>query len=69
MVRHTEQCEHLALQLGELGVKDLHGVSLRGQRMALGEAEQMQNLFCGRVFALTLLGVERAACREMITLA
>ena len=59
MTWHAEQGKHLALQFGDVGVKDLHGVTLGEQRMALREAEQPQDLLCGWVFALTLLGVER----------
>ena len=59
MVRNAEQCEYLTLQIGELGVEELDDVTLREQRMPLGEAEQAQNLLSGWAFALTLLWIER----------
>lgn len=34
------QCEHLTLQIRELGVEDLHGVAVLGQFVSLYEAEQ-----------------------------
>ncbi|MCK7492929.1 MAG: hypothetical protein MZW92_16530 [Comamonadaceae bacterium] len=55
--------EHLALQVGELGVEDLDGVAVMEQRMALGEAEQAQDLLGGGATALSLLGVDAAAPR------
>jgi hypothetical protein len=36
----AEQCEHLTLQIRELGVEDLHGVAVLGQCVPLYEAEQ-----------------------------
>jgi hypothetical protein len=39
-LRHVEQGQHLALQVGQLGMEDLDGVPLPPQGVALDEAEQ-----------------------------
>ena len=63
-LRHAEQGQHLALQVGQLGVKHLEGVTLPPQGVALGEAEQAQDLFGGGTPALALLGVDRQLLDE-----
>jgi hypothetical protein len=53
----TEEIEDLALQRGEVGVKDLHGATGTAEHVPLGVAEQPQHLLGGRVGAATLLGI------------
>ena len=56
---YAQQAEDLALEFGQFRIEDLDGAPSRSQGMALGQAEQAQDLLGGGSLALALLRVER----------
>ena len=59
MFADAEECEDLTLQRSEFGIEDLDEVAVAGEGVALGVAEQGEDLFGGRPLAGAGFGVER----------
>lgn len=55
----AEEGQDLFLQVGELGVEELHGSAAAEQHVPLGMTEEPEHLLRRRPFAAALLGVER----------
>jgi hypothetical protein len=58
MLRDAEQGQNLALEVRQLGVEDLHQLTVVEQHVPLNEAEEPEHLFRRRPLSAPLLGVE-----------
>ena len=66
ILRHAEQCEHLALKVGQLGLEGADDPAIVVQDVALHEGIEAEDLLCGGALGGPLLRVQGEAFNILV---